>query len=189
MAAEARPVVRRRAPDGAWEIAVSGPDPRLRPFVRTYCGYVDSPGGVRRELPSPYVTLIVALRSPLEVTGGCTGGQAAVRRHFLAGLDDDPAFTRTLGPARGVEVKLTPIGAHLVLGEHMGGLSRRVVELDGLLGPDAARLAERLDAAPSFEHCAALLDRFLLDRVAAARPFSPAVAWGWQRLVRRGGNV
>jgi AraC-like DNA-binding protein len=189
MPAVARPVVRRRAPDGAWEIAVSGPDERLQPFVRTYCGYSDSPGSLRRELPSPWVTLIVGLRAPLRVRGGCTGGATALRRHFLAGLDDDPAFTQPLGPARGVEVKLTPIGAHLVLGEHMGGLSRQIVELEDLLGADAGRLAEQLDAAPAFEDCAALLDGFLLRRIAEARPLSPAVAWAWERLAASGGRV
>ncbi len=189
MAAAARPVVRRQAPDGAWEIAVSGPDERLRPFVRTYCGYTDSPGSLRRELPSPWVTLIVGLRAPLSVRGGCTGGVTALRRHFLAGLDDDPAFTRPLGPARGVEVKLTPIGAHLALGEHMAGLSRRVVELEDLFGADAGRLAEQLDAAPAFEDCAELLDAFLLRRIAAARPVSPAVVWAWEQLAASGGRA
>jgi AraC-like DNA-binding protein len=189
MAAAVRPVVRRRAPDGAWEIAVSAPDDRLRPFVRTYCGYTDSADSLRRELPSPWVTLIVGLRAPLSVRGGCTGGATALRRHFLAGLDDDAAWTQPLGPARGVEVKLTPIGAHMLLGEHMAGLSRRVVELEDLLGADAERLAERLDEAPAFERCAELLDAFLLRRIAAARPVSPAVAWAWGRLAASGGRV
>ena len=71
----------------------------------------------------------------------------------------------------------------------MAGLSRRIVELEDLFGPDADRLAEQLDAAPAFEDCAALLDAFLLRRIAAARPLSPAVAWAWERLAASGGRV
>lgn len=182
---------------GTWEIVSRPPEPALRPYVRDYAGYVENIAGVlrRRELPSGDVIVIVNLGAPLSVghprdtTLALGAGQG-----FVAGLHDSWAITEAVGMQRGVEVRLTPIGAHLIFGLPMHAISNRVVPLGDLLGPATGRLVERLQAAPSWECCFDLLEAQIRARIAAAHESSPSVASGrvahaWRRLVDTAGSL
>ncbi len=97
-------------------------------------------------------------------------------------------FVETPGSQAGIQVNLTPLGAHLLLGLSMHELTNRVVELDDLLGAEGNRLVERLHDARDWQARFALLDRALVRRLDSARPASPDVAWAWRRLVEGGGR-
>ncbi len=170
----------------------AGPHPALREHVRGYTGWEEwTPGPMRRrELPSVDVPLILNLGSPFTVRHeGDPPASAAVLGSFTAGLDETTVLTEHPGSSRGVQVDLTPIGARMILGLPMHEIAGRSVALADLLGPDALRLEEALDAAPGWDARFALIDRVLARRLAAATAPAPDVRWAWARLLRERGAV
>jgi AraC-like DNA-binding protein len=148
----------------------------LRGFVRSYTGYDEWSARplCRREVPSGDVTLILSPDSELRVP----------ERHvsFVAALHDRYSLVEHPGRQRGVEVRLTPLGAHALFGLPMHELTNRVVELDDLAGSEYAELAARIWDVAGWERRFAILDAALTARLAAARPVSGELAWAWGRL-------
>ena len=167
-----------------FELTTRAPDPRLRELVREYHDFRErTPGPLRRrELASPDVALIVDLGPGWRVEGDRHGS-------FVGGLYDGPVDVEHDGEARAVQVDLTPLGARALLGVPLSELTRRVVDLGDLLGPDAERLAERLHELGDGEARFALLDRLLLERIGDAPPPRPDVAFAWRRLAQTGGRL
>jgi AraC-like DNA-binding protein len=164
-------------------------EPRLRGHVRNYVGYLEAtPRPLRRrEVPGADVTLIISLGPEIEVFDAARRGGCFTS--FVTGIWDGPAVTEHAGFQHGIEVNLTPLGAHRLLGLPMHHLSNAVIELDDVLGAEVARLAERLHDAPDWAARFDLLDAALTARLAEARPASPAVAWAWGRLRATHGAV
>jgi AraC-like DNA-binding protein len=69
----------------------------------------------------------------------------------------------------------------------MDELSGRTVDLVEVLGADGRRLSEQLRETPSWRQRFALVDRFLLERLARGSRPSPEVRWAWERLVATAG--
>jgi AraC-like DNA-binding protein len=185
MDAPAVTVVRHDSPLGRWEMASRDPDPRLRGHVRDYVGYVEvTPGSLRRrEVPSADITLIISFGPAIGVgEPGSATAPAQRRTSFVAGLHDAPVVTEHAGYQHGIEVRLTTLAAGRLLGLPMHLLANRVVALEDLLARDAELLVERLHDAPGWAPRFALLDDALAQRLDAARPPSPGVAWAWTRL-------
>jgi AraC-like DNA-binding protein len=177
---------------GRWEFVPGDPAPRLARHVLGYCGYEEETVGFtrRRELPSGEVIVIIGFGSELETTyPQRTPGRVARVRSFVAGLHDTHCLVESPGTQAGIQLNLTPLGAHLLLGARMDELANRVVGLDSLLGRDADLLVERLYEAPGWNRRFEILDRMLVRRLDAARPASPDVAWAWQRLIHSGGRL
>jgi AraC-like DNA-binding protein len=159
--------------------------PRLRGYVRNYTGYTEWSAEplCRREVPSADVTLILSPSSRLKLPD--TSGAArepALHRSFVAALHDRYALVEHGGFQEGVEVRLTPLGAHALFGLPMHELTNRVIELDELLGPEADALVERMWERRSWERRFEFLDAAIAARAAGPREHSPGVAWAWQRL-------
>jgi AraC-like DNA-binding protein len=152
--------------------------PALRGYVRSYTGYEEWSAEplCRREVPSADVTLILSPDSVLSLP----------ERHvsFVAGLYDREAHVEHAGSQRGVEVRLTPLGAHAVFGVPMHELANRAIELDDLLGP--GNLVERMWDAGGWAARFAVLDAALAR---ARRDPSREVAWAWDRLRGSDGRV
>jgi AraC-like DNA-binding protein len=182
-------IVRHDSSLGRWEMARRGADARLRGHVRSYVGYLEvTPGPLRRrEVPGADITLIISLGPAIEVFEPDRRGDRFTS--FVTGLWDGPALTEHAGYQHGVEVRLTPLGAHRLLRLPMHHLANAVVELDDVLGPESDRLAERLYDAPDWAARFDLLDAALAARLAQARPASPGVAWAWGRLLATHGAV
>jgi AraC-like DNA-binding protein len=158
----------------------AAPQPALRSMLpRGYAGFTEATAPRHLVVPATSsVPLIVKLadsayRPPAFVMGG--HGSATV----LEG-ECSPSY---------VEVLLAPLGAYTLLGLPLGELSGRTVDLVDVLGPAGRRLAEQLRDAPSWRDRFALLDRFLLRRLADGPRPSPEVAWAWRRLEATGGTV
>jgi hypothetical protein len=167
---------RRHESGLGWMKHVSGtPHPILRPHVRRNCGYDERTSHPvrRRELPSVDVTVILSLGPELRLV------EPRPARHtsFVAGLDERSAVTEHDGEAAGVEVDLTPLGAHRFFREPMHTLARRVVELDDVLGREADLLVERLHDTPSWPTRFRILDDAIRAHLADAPEPSPDVAW------------
>jgi AraC-like DNA-binding protein len=164
-------------------------DPRLRGHVRSYIGYVEvTPRPLaRREVPGADITLIISLGPAIEVFDAERRGGRFTS--FVTGLWDGPAVTEHAGYQHGIEVNLTPLGAHRLLGLPMHELANAVVALDDVLGAEVALLAERLYDAPGWAARFDLLDAALAQRLADARPASAGVVWAWGRLRATHGAV
>ncbi len=183
-------LVRHESDLGDWELGVAEPDRRLRGIVHRYEGYVESAAAgpvVRQEVPSLHVPLIVNFGSPWQIDDAGSA-RPVLRDSFVAGLYERSVFVAADGPASCVQVDLTPIGAHLVLGLPMSELANRVIDTRDVLGPDDD-LAARLEDATSWEARFELLDEVLLRRVAGARKPVPEILWAWRALESTGGSA
>jgi AraC-like DNA-binding protein len=186
---QALDIARHDSALGRWEMASRDADPRLRGHVRSYIGYFEvMPRPLcRREVPGADVTLIISLGPAIDVFDAARRGGRFTS--FVTGLWDGPALTEHAGYQHGIEVNLTPLGAHRLLGLPMHHLANAVIKLDDVLGAEVERLAERLYEAGDWAARFDLLDAALVERLAAARPASPGVAWAWGRLRTTHGAV
>ncbi len=166
------------------------PHPSLAGIVRRYCGYRHQGTGLarRREVAQAEVTIILGLGPSLRVGGpshsDCEYGS------FVAALTDTHAITEERDSLHGIEINLSPLGAHMLFGVAMHELSEHlVVPLADVLGVEIDRLLERLAQAPTWELRFAILDAYIAARVERARRPSPDVAWAWRRLEETGGLI
>ncbi|WP_251840098.1 AraC family transcriptional regulator [Oceanitalea stevensii] len=140
----------------------------LRPLVATAVGYRAPayPARVHRGLPSRHLTLVVELLGPLTVRGL---GETVSAHGVVGGLHTVPALIDASRPQEGVQYALGPLGARLLLGIPAGELRDHAVGLEEVLGPEAARLVERMAATPHWPARFRLLDEALLRRLAGSR--------------------
>src|SRR3954467_546025 len=155
--------------------------PALRPHVLGYLGYREwLPQPFRRlEVPSGEVHVIVSFGPRVRVP--------APVRSFVAAPHTEHTIVDFDAEQHGIEIRLTPIGAHLILGVPMHELADRVTPIDELLGRPGAELPERLWEAPTWPQRFALLDRLIAARLAEAAAPAPGVEHAWWRLVRSHG--
>jgi AraC-like DNA-binding protein len=190
---DARPVTVRRHEwaGGRWEMVKAPPAAPLSGLVRDYTGYSERSAVAlsRTEVPSSDVALIISFGPTIRVSGPADAGRR-VLGSFVAPLHESRAITEYDGEQHGVEVRLTPPGARMVLGLPMGELTDLVTDLEGVLeSAPARRLVERLHDAGGWEERFALLDAFLARRALAAATPHPTVVHAWRRIVATGGRV
>jgi AraC-like DNA-binding protein len=178
-------LIRHESDAGTWELALREPDARLRSDVLVLEDYVeDVAEPVRqRQLPATFVPLILNLGPSYRVA------DAAGHRSFTAGLGESVAVTESPGTARCVQVNVTPLGARRLLGVPMHELVDHVVPLADVLGRAAGRLEEQLADCADAEARLALVESFLLVRLADAAPARPDVAYAWRRLEETDGGL
>ena len=166
------------------------PRPELRPFLLGGLeGWAQERGetAALREVPFPGVPLILNLGAQWEIED--PDARSELRDSFVAGLHARPTIVRAGDSAWScIELRLTPLGAHQVLGLAMHELTNRSVELEDLL-PRAGEVTGRLRDTPSWEERFDLVERFLLGRLADSSPPAPEVTWSWHRLRRTGGRA
>jgi len=182
-------VVRHESERDRWEMVHAEPDPRLRGYALSYCAYEERTGSFarRRELPSERIVVIVNLGEPLRILQD--SGWSEQPDGFLAGLHDAYTLSETRGSQRGVQVDLTPVGAHLMLGLPMHELAHRVVTLEELFGRAGILLREAVATAPGWAERFAVIDDFLLARLDDARSPVPNVTRALGRLRASGGQI
>lgn len=136
----------------------------LRDFVRSYCLYDEerqhSPE--QQHLPHRDVTFILGLGGHLEVRGPGAGSQIfAAGEGFLAGIHTQPSVTSSSPRQSGIQVSLTPLGAHRLLGGRpMDEVSDRTCSLDALVGRVIPELASRISESRNLVDAFAALDVF-----------------------------
>jgi AraC-like DNA-binding protein len=185
-------VSRHESEQDSWEMVHGMPDPRLRGHVLSYCSYREETSSFvrRRELPSVRVVMIINLGEPIRVLArGSHGGWTQQAEGFLAGMHDTYAVTETGGSQGGVQVDLTPVGTHLLLGIPMDELSQRVVTLEEMFGRGGTLLREAVAEARDWAARFAVVDDFLLTLLDRARSPVPSVTRALGRLYESGGTV
>ncbi|MGE3289589.1 MAG: helix-turn-helix domain-containing protein [Pseudonocardia sp.] len=174
------------APD---EYVPGRPHPALAGLVTRYAGYREhSTTPVRRrQAPTDTCTLILGLDPPLRLHGPAG---PVVRRSFLAGMHDAAVLTEFTGDQAGVQVDLTPLGAHVLLGRPLDALTNLTPDLVELGVEPLRRLPDRLAAAGDWPARFARVDDVLLGLAAASRTRpDPEVAWVWRELRRTRGRA
>jgi AraC-like DNA-binding protein len=185
-------VARHDSEEHSFEMATRDSASHLRTHVRNYTGYVERTAAPlrRREVPSVDVTLIISPDSKLVLPDVRDPSRPPARHvSFVAALHDRYALVEHGGFQHGIEVRLTPFGAHALFGVPMHELTNRVVELDDLFGQRAYELVARLWDEPTWDARFELLDGLIGARIADARPGSKGVAWAWRRLRETRGLV
>lgn len=157
------------------------PDPRLRSIVaRHHVGWTLRPDRTDRFVVPAHTSVQLVLKveesasRPPEFVHGAAAGHTV--------------FEGGCAP-RYLQVELTPLGAYRAFGIPMHQISGQLVDLADVLGAESRRLGDRIRAAGSWCERFDAIDRFLLDRVAAAPDVTGGVALAWQRLVASGGAV
>ena len=181
----------------SWSFALCGAVPVLRGLVAGYCLYEERRLSlpIHQHLPHPGVTFIIGLDGNMEVRD--PSGEycrVAAGQGFLAGLHSAPARTRSEHSQRGMEIALSPLGAHLLLqGMPMDELSNRAVSMWDLLGADGCELGVRLaESAESGDDRTAfeLVDSFLARRMLEPRRLlSEGLVFAWEALSRSHGRL
>ena len=184
-------VFRHDSEHDSWEMVQGMPDPRLRGHVLSYCSYREETTTFvrRRELPGVRVVMIINLGEPIRVQAPGASGWDEQPDGFLAGMHDTYAITETGGSQGGVQVDLTPIGAHLLLGLPMHELSQHVVTLEEMFGRGGTLLREAVALAPDWAGRFEVVDEFLLTLLDRARSPVPSVTRALGRLHESGGTV
>lgn len=161
------------------------PSAPLRPFLLAPLEAWAQTDGSRvrlREVPFPGVPLIFGVGSEWDVDG---------ERHesFVAGLHARPAFVRPEASSWScIELRIAPVAAHRILGWPMHELANRTVALADVV-PEADELAERLRDAHSWPERFALVESFLLRRLAESPAPAREVEWSWHQLRRTAGRA
>jgi AraC-like DNA-binding protein len=176
-----------------WELVLRPPARRLRAFVGGYEGYVETRAPkpvLRQQVPATRLPLIFNFAERWHVGDSSDGsGRSELHDSFFAGLFDSSVFVAASGPATCLEVDLTPIGAHMLLGIPMHELANRVVDVEYVLPSSLRELPERLADARSWDARFTLLDDALAAVLADARKPSTEIVWAWNALVRTSGRV
>jgi len=173
----------------ATELQFAAPSPPLRPYVKRYGGFRDGSAAPlrRRELPFAGVAVILSLENSWRLS---LSEDVSLQpfRSFVGGIIDRPAFSENDGPMYALQFDLTPLGAAALFGVPGAEMAGLIVEFSDVV-PDGELLVEQLAALDGWPARFALLDAWLVRRIAAAQPASPDVAWAWRRIVASCGAV
>lgn len=171
-----------------WELAHAPLPAHFAPYVESWVGYREwSAARVERlEAPRGRAVLIFEL-APAVALGR---PHQPLRRYgagFFAALDDAPTLTAFTGEQAGVQVNLTPRGAHALLGRDTADLTGRVV--DAAAARFEPGLCAALAAAEGWPERLLLVQHALSRRLAAGAEQSNLVRWAVGRIDERRGAV
>lgn len=165
--------------------------PRLRPFVAAAVGYRHEglPPGEHLGLPSPFLTVVVALDEPLEMAAHPDPAQAPGSYDGLVGgLHTRPARIAHSGRQSGIQLSLTPAGARALLGCPAGALASLDAPLADVLGPCGAEVVDRVRSAEGWPDRFAVLERALLRQLGDGQIRSE-VAEAWRLTTASAGRL
>ncbi|MET9485648.1 helix-turn-helix domain-containing protein [Nocardia sp. NPDC006630] len=169
---------------GVSEGASGIPDPRLRPYVLGYEGYLlrGFAPGTHVGMPGSVLTVIITIDEPIEVEVSCHPDQAGGTWEMLAsGLTTRPCVIAHNGYQYGVQLALTPQGCRALFGAPAAALGSWIVDLADVLGPRAGELRERLGSALGWPERFTVLDEILLRQLLPVS-WDPELTHAWDLL-------
>jgi AraC-like DNA-binding protein len=176
---------------GIWESVMRDPDPRLRAIVRDpYTGWTEKTSYARRpEIAHPGIVMIINFGPPLRVTDPRGSTRGVEVDSFIAGLHDSYVLTTSAAMSLGLQVNLTPLGAHRLFGLPMDTLTNGVYALEDVLGRRGRELVDQLRESRDWETRFDTLDAFITNGISAAGTLSAGVEWAWQKLIETRGRA
>jgi AraC-like DNA-binding protein len=184
-------VVQHSSEIGRWEFVRCRADARLAPYVIEYEGYREwTAATVRRvEFALPAAVVIINFGPPWQLGDGHAPGRMTSYGSFVAGMYSTYAISENTGASHCLQFNLTPIGARLLFGIPMHELSERILHFSDVMGRDGKGLEIEIAEAPDWHSRFEILDRFLIRRIAEARPVCGLVRHAWTRLRDTGGTI
>jgi AraC-like DNA-binding protein len=185
-------VVQLEQAGARWELATRVLPPALEPYVRNLMGYSERSAGrvLQRQFPGVQVVVILELAPPIQLRADVPGAPGrSYAGGFVAGVDEAPTLTEHGGYQRGLQLDFTPLGARLFFGLPMSELAGRVVHWRDVVPREYRELAARLAELPDWDARLGLVERLVLERLAAARLRTAPVAWACEQLQRSGGRL
>jgi AraC-like DNA-binding protein len=172
-----------------WTYTGAAPLPGLARYVNMYWEVDGVLAHVREKvLPTADVVLIFNLGDVQHlVDRDDETSETAFPNAFLSGMQERFLITASHRNSWLCGMRLTPFGAFKLFGGVMGAVANRVLHLEDLQGSASLRFLDRLRNAPSPVERFAMLDAFLMERLATAPDPSPEVVWVWERLAASGG--
>lgn len=186
----AGPAAEPGVPAMRWRRPAAG----LRRYVSAYTGYHLEPGppGVHQGVASAHLTFLLCLDGKVEMLANADRSRPpGTFAALVGGLHDGPAQIAQGARQTGLQLRLTWLGARVLLGLPAGELAGDTVDLAALLGRRSDTLLDRLAAAPGWPARFDLLDAELtaLATDRPAPPVRPEVGHAWGRLARTGGTL
>jgi AraC-like DNA-binding protein len=175
---------------GAWTQLVSRPS-GLTGLVESIWLFDGKLSRRERHYPTGEIDLIIQLDAPSE-SFRIVEGQPATTcpSSCLAGLIVAPLVIETpAATSRMLGVRLRPAGAFSLFGLPLHELTGTAVDLHDLIGPEARRLAERLDDAGSDEARLRILARWVAERFAGRPSTDTCISNAVSEIERGGGKV
>ncbi len=165
------------------------PSPRLAAFVERVVGYriASFPAGVHIGMPSRTVTLVIPFDDALTLSD--PGSPVPLGfDSVLAGLATGPTRIHHDGNQHGIQLALRPGAVRALFGVRAAELAESSFELQDVMGPDAAKLRDRLHETDSWARRFELVERSLLSRLHEPRLPAPELAEAWRLIgASRGG--
>lgn len=170
--------------DGARRV----PNARLRGFVAPYDGYRLSgfEPGCHVGMPSPYLTVVLAIGEKLEISQSPRQGACAFES-LASGISTEPVTIVHDGNQHGIQLSLTPAGARALLGIPTAALGDWMVDLPEVL-PHAGELMDRIEAACTWSERFDVVDE-ILGRCPSEKQMDPTLTEAWRRLAGSGGSA
>ncbi len=168
------------------------PPPPLDRYVEKCVGYrmAGYEPGVHAGLPSRWLTFVIALDEPLDLSVLPDPRLPATRfDSAIGGLHTSPVTIRHQGDQHGVQLSVTPLGARALFGRPASDLASIVVELEDLLGADGCELIDRVRAGSTWTERFAAVESILGRRVAFDAAVRPEIGYAWRQLQASGGAV
>jgi len=137
---------------------------------------------VRRELhlPSGAPAIVINLGEAFRVTAADSSEVSWCSSVSFMGVHARPFVTETPPERDLLVLNLTPVGARRLTGAPMAALANRWTPLRDVIGGPARALDAQLRAAKSWDARFVVLDAFILERLAEARPPRRDLARAWQ---------
>ncbi|MEO5833325.1 MAG: AraC family transcriptional regulator [Nakamurella sp.] len=165
-------------------LPVHRPGSALTPYVRSMTAY-DMAGVevVHHGVPSPDLTVILALGRPLTVGWTADRAQGREFHGLVSGLHDGPAFIFPTADHAGVQLAVTPLGARALFGLPAGAIAAGLVDLGDLWAGVAAELIEALHDCRTWPERFARIETTLRTRLQGDDSIRPELMWAWDRIV------
>lgn len=161
----------QRAANGQWLAVLWRASAALCPHLfGPVFGWSEATADVvqRRELPVPFVPVILGFGAPFRISGHNHSS-------FLAGMHRGPSLVESVNRTECIQFNLTHDAAYRLLRRSMQGLTDSIVPVQDVLGRDAARLIEQLGNTRCWTGRFQALERFLLPAVNRASGLTPDI--------------
>jgi AraC-like DNA-binding protein len=178
-------VTGHRSDLGRWRAAQRPAEPRLRDYVLGYFaseGYLPRPLH-ERHLPLREVTIVLNFAAPHRIIDPSDPKRATEhRKAWIVALQHRHHIREAVGTRDFMVIRLTPIGAHLLLGTPMDLLTDRTLALEDVDSRLSRLLTDRAEATLDRAALFDVVENIIAARLASA-PSPPAgLLYAWRIL-------
>jgi AraC-like DNA-binding protein len=177
---------------GSWRAAQRPADPRLRDYLR---GYFASESFLprplqERHLPSREVVIVLNFGAPHRIIDPSDSKHPTEhRKAWIVALQHSHQIREAFGARNFMVIRLTPIGAQMLLGTPMDLLTDRIVTLEDVDSRFARHLMSGAEAKHDWAARFDIVENMITARLASAPPPPAGLLDSWRMLQESPSNV